>query len=65
MAFLSIIIAAHNAQDTLDATLQSLQNAIDNAGDDVEIIIFNDSSNDSTQDIIETWLPKLPNAQSR
>lgn len=45
MAFLSIIIAAHNAQDTLDATLQSLQNAIDNAGDDVEIIIFNDSSN--------------------
>ncbi|MCK6819281.1 glycosyltransferase family 2 protein [Enterobacter chengduensis] len=65
MAFLSIIIAAHNAQDTLDATLQSLQNAIDNAGDAVEIIIFNDSSNDSTEDIIEAWLPTLPNVQSR
>lgn len=65
MAFLSIIIAAHNAENTLHATLESLQNAIENAGDDVEIIIFNDSSDDATQDIIETWLPKLPNAQSR
>lgn len=65
MAFLSIIIAAHNAKDTLQATLESLQNAIDGAGNDVEIIIFNDSSNDSTQDIIEAWLPAFPNAQSR
>ena len=65
MAFLSIIIAAHNAQNTLNATLESLQNAIDNAGNDVEVIIFNDSSDDSTQGIIETWLPKLPNVQSR
>ncbi len=65
MAFLSIIIAAHNAKDTLNSTLESLQNAIEGAGDDVEIIIFNDSSNDSTQDIIEAWLPTLPNAQSR
>ncbi|WP_274241568.1 MULTISPECIES: glycosyltransferase family 2 protein [Enterobacter] len=65
MAFLSIIIAAHNAKDTLHATLESLQKAIDGAGNDVEIIIFNDSSNDSTQDIIEAWLPAFPNAQSR
>ena len=65
MAFLSIIIAAHNAKDTLHATLESLQNAIDGAGNDVEIIIFNDSSNDSTQDIIEAWLPAFPNVQSR
>ena len=65
MAFLSIIIAAHNAKDTLHTTLESLQNAIEGAWDDVEIIIFNDSSNDSTQDIIEAWLPMLPNAQSR
>ena len=63
MAFLSIIIAAHNAENTLHATLESLQNAIENAGDDVEVIIINDSSNDSTQDIIEAWLPKLPHAQ--
>ncbi|AZV03846.1 glycosyltransferase family 2 protein [Enterobacter sp. N18-03635] len=65
MAFLSIIIAAHNAKDTLHATLESLQKAIDGAGNDVEIIIFNDSSNDSTQDIIEAWLPAFPNVQSR
>ena len=65
MAFLSIIIAAHNAKDTLYTTLESLQNAIDGAGDDVEVIIFNDSSDDATQDIIEAWLPTYPNAQSR
>jgi len=65
MAFLSIIIAAHNAEDTLHATLESLQNAIRSAGDAVEIIIFNDSSDDGTQDIIEAWLPKLPHATTR
>lgn len=65
MAFLSIIIAAHNAEDTLHATLESLQNAIGSAGDAVEIIIFNDSSDDGTQDIIEAWLPKLPHATAR
>ena len=65
MAFLSIIIAAHNAEDTLHATLESLQNAIGSAGDAVEIIIFNDSSDDGTQDIIEAWLPKLPHATTR
>lgn len=32
MAFLSIIIAAHNAKDTLHTTLESLQNAIEGAG---------------------------------
>ena len=53
MAFLSVIIAAHNAEDTLHATLESLHAAIDNAGDAVEVIIFNDSSDDATQDIIE------------
>lgn len=65
MAFLSIIIAAHNAEDTLHATLESLRSAIDGAGGDVEVIIFNDSSDDSTQEIIEKWLPTFPNAQSR
>ena len=65
MAFLSVIIAAHNAEDTLHATLESLHAAIDNAGDAVEVIIFNDNSDDATQDIIEKWLPAFPHAQSR
>ncbi|UWX93496.1 glycosyltransferase family 2 protein [Enterobacter mori] len=65
MAFLSVIIAAHNAEDTLNTTLESLHAAIDNAGDAVEVIIFNDSSVDATQDIIEKWLPAFPHAQSR
>lgn len=65
MAFLSIIIAAHNAEDTLHATLESLHSAIDGAGGDIEVIIFNDNSDDSTQEIIEKWIPTFPNAQSR
>ncbi|ENA0610635.1 glycosyltransferase family 2 protein [Enterobacter bugandensis] len=65
MAFLSVIIAAHNAQDTLHSTLESLHAAIDDAGEAIEVIIFNDSSDDTTQDIIDHWLPALPNAQSR
>lgn len=65
MAFLSVIIAAHNAEDTLDATLESLHTAIDDAGDAIEVIIFNDSSDDATQDIIQKWLPALPNAQAQ
>ncbi|EKS6647558.1 glycosyltransferase family 2 protein [Enterobacter hormaechei] len=61
MPFLSIIIAAHNAQETLHATFESLLSAVDNAGGDVEVIIFNDQSDDNTQDIIDQWLIKLPN----
>lgn len=65
MAFLSVIIAAHNAENTLHATLESLHTAIDDAGNDIEVIIFNDSSDDATQDIIQKWLPALPNALTR
>ncbi|WP_236348167.1 glycosyltransferase family 2 protein [Enterobacter cancerogenus] len=65
MAFLSIIIAAHNTEDTLDATLHSLRDAIADEGDEVEVILFNDHSDDATQDIIEKWLPEFPNAISR
>ena len=41
MAFLSVIIAAHNAEATLHATLSNLLAATDQ---DTEVIIFNDSS---------------------
>ncbi|HAS1786259.1 TPA: glycosyltransferase family 2 protein [Enterobacter cloacae] len=62
MAFLSVIIAAHNAEATLHATLSSLLAATDN---DTEIIIFNDSSEDGTQAIIDEWTPRLPNVIAR
>lgn len=62
MAFLSVIIAAHNAEATLHATLSSLLAAI---GQDTEVIIFNDSSEDATQAIIEEWSPKFPQMITR
>ncbi|HDR2375121.1 TPA: glycosyltransferase family 2 protein [Enterobacter asburiae] len=65
MAFLSVIIAAHNAEDTLHATLISLQAAIATSNNDMEVIIFNDSSEDSTQAIIEEWSLKFPEIITR
>jgi glycosyltransferase involved in cell wall biosynthesis len=62
MAFLSVIIAAHNAEATLHATLSSLLAATDQ---DTEIIIFNDSSEDATQAIIDEWSPKFPQIITR
>jgi glycosyltransferase involved in cell wall biosynthesis len=60
MAFLSVIIAAHNAGSTLTQTLASLSQAIDSATDNVEVIILNDSSSDNTQTIIENYAARLP-----
>lgn len=64
MAFLSVIIAAHNAEKTLSATLESLREAIDSC-EDIEVIIFNDDSQDATQGIINTWENKLPQVITR
>jgi glycosyltransferase involved in cell wall biosynthesis len=63
MAFLSVIIAAHNSEKTLTATFESLLAAIDTANN-VEVIIINDSSEDSTQEIIENWSQRLPYLRS-
>ncbi len=60
MAFLSVIIAAHYAEKTLSATLQSLLAAIGHRADELEVIIVNDSSQDTTQTIIESWTDKFP-----
>lgn len=49
---LSIIIAAHNCEQTIGATFQSLLNALGSAIEESEIIIINDASKDSTADII-------------
>lgn len=65
MAFLSVIIAAHNAEKTLRTTLESLLAAMGETGKELEIIIFNDSSQDATQAIIEEWVDKLPNVITR
>ncbi|TDT51703.1 glycosyltransferase involved in cell wall biosynthesis [Enterobacter sp. AG5470] len=65
MTFLSVIIAAHNAEKTLAATLESLISALGNVGNETEVIIVNDSSDDATQDIIAQWAPRLPNAINR
>lgn len=60
MVFLSVIIAAHNAENTLAQTLDSLIRAIDSATDSIEVIILNDSSSDNTHTIIQNYAARLP-----
>ena len=60
MAYLSVIIAAHNAEQTLDETLKSLQLAMGSSSDKIEVIILNDSSSDKTQNIINEWRVRYP-----
>ncbi len=60
MAFLSVIIAAHNAGKTLPATLNSLRKASGPALNELEVIIINDSSDDDTQTVIDQWLVAHP-----
>lgn len=52
---LSIIIAAHNCEKTIDATFQSLINALGNEINQSEIIIINDGSEDSTAEKIAAY----------
>ncbi|KNC94291.1 glycosyltransferase family 2 protein [Trabulsiella odontotermitis] len=60
MPFLSVIIAAHNSDTTLPATLESLSSALGKAKD-TEVIILNDSSTDNTQGVIDEWRTQLTN----
>jgi len=60
MPFLSIIIAAHNSDKTLPATLASLRLALGKT-QDAEVIIINDGSTDNTQHVIDQWHSQLPN----
>lgn len=52
---LSIIIAAHNCEKTIDATFQSLVNALGPAITQSEIIIINDASEDNTGEKISNF----------
>ena len=53
--FLSIIIAAHNSEKTLPGTLKNLQDACGNNFSGIEVILIDDSSNDSTGEIIRKF----------
>ncbi len=50
--FLSIIIAAHNCEKTIDETFNSLINALNSSIAESEIIIINDGSDDSSAERI-------------
>lgn len=61
---LSIIIAAHNCEQTIDATFDSLLKALGPSIVQSEIIIINDTSEDSTGDKIAHFASNYPQVVS-
>lgn len=59
LPFLSIIIAAHNCEKTIDDTFDSLINALGPAISESEIIIIDDGSEDSTAKKISAFAEKF------
>lgn len=59
LPFVSIIIAAHNCEKTIDATFDSLIKALGPAISESEIIIIDDGSEDSTAEKISAFAEKF------
>lgn len=57
---LSILIAAHNSERFLAATLDSIKAALGESADQAEIIVVNDASTDGTQTIVEDFARHFP-----
>ncbi len=57
---LSIIIAAHNCENTIDATFQSLLEALGSAIEQAEVIIINDASEDDTGEKVSHFAKSYP-----
>ena len=55
---LSIVVTAHNAEKTLERTLDSIVKAISPGEDACEIVIINDASEDGTSRIISEFAVK-------
>ena len=62
--FISIIIAAHNSEKTLPGTLENLLDACAYDFSGMEIILIDDSSNDSTGEIIRKFAADYAQASS-
>ena len=52
-----IVIPAHNEQNSIGLTLNSLANQTLSPK---KVVVVNDNSTDSTQDIVESYIPKYP-----
>lgn len=59
MPTLSVIVPFHNVQEFAEDTLRSLAC---NAAPTTEFVLVDDCSTDATTEILDRWLPALPNA---
>lgn len=58
---LSIIIPAYNEEESITATIQSIEQALTNIKIEHEILIINDNSKDNTLKVLEALAGKNPN----
>ena len=56
----SVIIACYNCEDYLDETITSLLNQTLNFNDYIQVILVNDGSGDSTEEICQKYLNQYP-----
>ena len=60
---LSIVIPAYNEEDSIQETIDSLENALTKISIPHEILVVNDNSKDNTTKILERLIIKYPNVK--
>ena len=60
---ISVLLTAHNCEKYISGTLESLSRACDGVQDDVEIILVNDASSDSTSHYLHAFCDGTPQAK--
>ena len=60
---LSIVIPAYNEEDSIQETIDSLENALTKISIPHEILVVNDNSKDNTTKILESLIIKYPNVK--
>ena len=57
---LSVVIPAHNEEDSIAGTLQALWECLDAEGIAHELLVVNDNSSDRTADALRTAMETIP-----
>ncbi|XGB41654.1 MAG: glycosyltransferase [Nodosilinea sp. LVE1205-7] len=57
---ISIVIPAHNEEDCVVPTLEVISKALEEKDIDYEIVVVNDNSNDSTEELVQSLIDQNP-----
>ncbi len=60
---LSVVIPAHNEDGCIESTVRNLVNALDDEHIDGEVLVVNDHSSDSTEELLKALQEELPSVK--